>query len=70
MDLKDIVSQATAARMLRITPQAVTSLINRGRLKTVEIGGVPFVYQSSVEAFKKRKPGPKPKAKTKSKAKT
>jgi biotin operon repressor len=54
-----IVSQANAARMLGITRQAVASLINRGRLKTIEIDGVDFVYRSSVESFQKLKPGPK-----------
>src|SRR5690349_11553148 len=62
MDLNNIVSQAAAARMLGITRQAVASLINRGRLKTVRVDGVPYVYRSSVEGFQKRKPGPKPKA--------
>lgn len=56
----DIISQATAARMLSISRQAVASLINRGRLKTVNIDGVAHVYRSSVEQFQRQKPGPKP----------
>jgi hypothetical protein len=62
MNLKDIVSQATAARKLRISRAAVADLINRGRLRTVEIDGVPYVHLSDVLNFQRRKPGPKPRA--------
>ena len=68
MNLKDIVSQATAARMLNVGRAAIAGLINRGRLRTVEVDGVTYVYRSSVERFQKQKPGPKPASKRKAKA--
>lgn len=67
MDLNDLVSQATAARMLNVGRAAIAGLINRGRLRTVKIDGVPYVYRSSVERFQKQKPGPKPGSKRKAK---
>lgn len=67
MNLKNIVSQANAARMLNVSRSAIAGLINRGRLKTVEIDGVAFVYRKDVETFQKQKPGPKPGSKRKAK---
>jgi biotin operon repressor len=62
MNLKNIVSQATAARMLGISRAAVADLIKRGRLRTAEIDGVPHIYKSDVLNFQRQKPGPKPRA--------
>jgi hypothetical protein len=60
MNLKDFVSQATAARMLGISRAAVADLIKRGRMRTEKIDGVPYVYVSDVINFQPQKPGPKP----------
>ncbi len=61
--LKGYVRQATAAKLLGgVTRQAVNELIKNGRLKTVLIDDVPHVTLSSLERFKRAKPGPKPKA--------
>jgi hypothetical protein len=60
MNLKDFVSQATAARMLGVSRAAVANLIKRGRMRTEEIDGRPYVYKSDVINFQPQKPGPKP----------
>jgi hypothetical protein len=62
MNLKNIVSQASAARKLGISRAAVAHLIRRGRLRTVEIDGIPYVHLSDVLAFERQKPGPKSRA--------
>ena len=62
MNLKNIVSQASAARKLGISRAAVANLIRRGRLRTVEIDGIPYVHLSDVLTFQRQKPGPKPRA--------
>ncbi len=60
MNLKNIVSQASAARKLGVSRAAVANLIRRGRLRTVEIDGIPYVHLSDVLTFQRQKPGPKP----------
>ncbi len=59
---KKLVSQATAARLRGVDRAAIADLIKRGRLRTEEIDGVPYVYESDVLNFERRKPGPRPKA--------
>jgi len=56
-------SQSEAARARGISRQAVSDLIKRGRLTTLEIAGKTLVLRSDIEKFKPRDPGPKPKAK-------
>jgi len=63
MNLNDLVSQATAARLRGVDRAAIADLIKRGRLKSVVIDGVPHVYRSEVLKFERRKPGPKPRVK-------
>jgi hypothetical protein len=57
--LDDLIKQATAARILGVNRAAIAALISRGRLRTVQVDGVPHVYRSEVTQFKKQKPGPK-----------
>ncbi|MCU1265687.1 MAG: hypothetical protein JWM21_2005 [Acidobacteria bacterium] len=60
VSLKDLISQAEAARIRGVTRAAIRDLITRGRLVSVEVAGRLLVYRSEVEGFEKRTPGPKP----------
>jgi len=46
MNLNDLVSQATAARLRGVDRAAIADLIKRGRLKSVVIDGVPLVMSA------------------------
>ncbi len=50
-DLTEWVSQAEAARIRGVSRQAITVLVRKGRLKTLEIGGRTFVRRKEVEEF-------------------
>jgi hypothetical protein len=63
MNPQDLVSQAEAARLRGVDRAAIADLIKRGRLKTVKIDGVAYVYRSEVVNFQRGKPGPKPQKK-------
>jgi excisionase family DNA binding protein len=58
-DLRDLISQAEAARIRGVTRAAIRDLIRRQRLRSVEVGGRALVYRSEVESFEKETPGPK-----------
>ena len=62
---EDLVSQATAARMRGVSKQAITGLIQRGKLTTVVIDDHVFLLKREVEDFKPDMPGPRPKQATK-----
>lgn len=47
----DLITQAEAARLRGVTPQAIGDLIERGRLSVMEVGGVKFLSRSEVLAF-------------------
>ena len=47
----DLVTQAEAARLRGVTPQAIGELVERGRLTVTEIGGVKFLSKSEVLSF-------------------
>ena len=49
--LEGYVSQAEAARIRGVSPQAIADLIRRCRLKTVRLAGRILVLRSEVEAF-------------------
>ena len=59
VSLKDLISQAEAARIRGVTRAAIRDLIRRERLVSVEVAGRLLVYRSEVEDFEKRTPGPK-----------
>lgn len=50
-DLNDWVSQAEAARLRKVTRQAIAKLVATGRLETLEVAGRPLVRRSDVLAF-------------------
>lgn len=57
------ISQAAAARLREVSPQAIAELVKRGRFTTWTIGGRKFLKRSEVEAFQANSPGPPPKGK-------
>jgi hypothetical protein len=61
-DLSELITPTQAARIRGVTRAAITSLIRRRRLRTVEIAGRPFLRRSEVENFAPEKPGPKAQA--------
>jgi excisionase family DNA binding protein len=57
--MKDLISQAEAARVRGVTRAAIRDLIRRSRIRSITLGGRDLVYRSEIEAFEKEKPGPK-----------
>ncbi len=58
-DLSDWVSQADAARLRGITRQAISRLVNRGRLTTLSVAGRRLVSRTDVLAFESSPTGRK-----------
>jgi excisionase family DNA binding protein len=56
--VEDWISQAGAARIRGVSPQAISELIKRGRLTAYTIGGRKFLKRSEVDAFEAASPGP------------
>ena len=57
--MQDLISQTEAARLRGVTKSAISDLIRRGRLRSVEIGGRPLVFRSEVESFESHQGWPK-----------
>lgn len=57
--MSDLITQAEAARLRNVSPQAINDLIKRRKLKTKKIGTVTFVFRSSVLNYKPA-PGGRP----------
>jgi excisionase family DNA binding protein len=55
--LKDLITQAEAARLRGVSREAIYDLVARGRLKVIEIGGKKFVYRTEVMNFEARPAG-------------
>jgi len=51
-DLKDLITQAEAARIRGVSREAIYDLVARGKLKATEIGGQKFLRRSEVETYK------------------
>jgi Helix-turn-helix domain len=51
------VSQSEAARIRGVTPQAIENLMNKGRFRTLRIGGRVFLDRSEVENYKPKRTG-------------
>jgi excisionase family DNA binding protein len=62
-NLDDLITQTEAARLRGVSRAAIRALIQRGRLRSVEMFGRNLVYRSEVLAFEKETPGPKKKQK-------
>src|SRR5262249_59196012 len=51
MNLKDLISQAEAARIRNVSRASINELVRKGRFKTVEIAGNIFLLRSEVENY-------------------
>lgn len=56
-DPTDWISQSEAARLRGVTRQAIHRLVNRGKLRTYEIGGMRLVLREEVAAYTAAEPG-------------
>jgi excisionase family DNA binding protein len=56
-DLGNLISQKEAAELRGVTLAAISDLINRGRLQSVEVGGRRYVRRTEVVSFKPGKGG-------------
>jgi hypothetical protein len=54
------ISQADAARLRNVSPQAIAELVKRGRFTIYAIGRRKYLKRSEVEAFQPHLPGPAP----------
>lgn len=54
---EDWISQADAARIRRVTRQAISRLVKKGRFDVLRIGGKVLLNRSQVESFKPEQPG-------------
>jgi hypothetical protein len=53
----DLITMAEAARLRKVTHQAIADLVKRGRLNTVEVAGRAHLYRSEVLEFEPEKGG-------------
>jgi hypothetical protein len=69
INMSDMITQVEAAEMRGVSRAAITDLVNRGRLRSVELFGKRLVFRSEVEAFEREYKGwPKGKARKSSPA--
>ena len=54
---EDWISQAEAARIRRVSRQAIARLIRKGRFQTLKIGGKVLLRRSEVESYEPEQPG-------------
>ncbi len=54
----DLITVAEAATIRGVMPNAIRKLIDRGRLRSVNIYGRVLVYRADVLAFERKPPGP------------
>lgn len=55
------ISQAEAARLRKVSRQAISLLVKKGRLKVLKIGGRAFVNRKEAEEFTPEPAGRPPK---------
>lgn len=55
----DLITQKQAAELRDVSVAAISALVHRGRLRSVERFGKLLVYRSEVLAFERDKPGRK-----------
>jgi excisionase family DNA binding protein len=56
---EDLITISEAAEIRGASVSAISHLVRRGRLRSVERFGKTLVYRSDVENFEPDKPGPK-----------
>ena len=57
--LDELITQTEAARIRRVTTAAISDLIRRGRLSSINMFGKNLVYRTEFILLEKLKPGPK-----------
>jgi len=57
INAEDWVSQSEAARIRGVSPQAIGRLIQKGRFRTLEIGGKVLLNRREVETYKPQRTG-------------
>jgi excisionase family DNA binding protein len=63
VDASQWISQTEAAKLRGVSRQAIARLVQKGRFKTLSIGGKTLLRRSEVEEFRPKPPGPSPKSK-------
>jgi excisionase family DNA binding protein len=63
IDPSEWITQAEAARLRKVSRQAIGRLVESGRLRTVQMGGRPFVNRSEVLTLKRLPAGRRKKSK-------
>lgn len=56
---EDLITQAEAAKLRGVSLASINELVQRGRLRVVELFGRKLLYRAEVESFRKLKTGPK-----------
>ncbi len=56
-DMADLITQVEAAQIRSVSRAAITDLVKRGRLRTVELFGKKLVLRSEVENFEPERKG-------------
>ena len=56
-EMVDLISQAEASRLRKVTRAAIQDLVRRGRIRSVNVGGRSLVYRSEIETYEKGEPG-------------
>lgn len=62
IDISEWISQAEAARIRRVSRQAISKLVRNARLRYIKVGGYVLVNRVDVENFQPLNPG-RPRAK-------
>ncbi len=60
----DLISQAEAAELRGVSRASINELVTRGRLRSVVVGGKPYLYRAEVLSFEPDKGGRPPKDKS------
>ena len=62
-EMSDLISQAEAARLRGVTRAAISDLIKRDKLRSVNVAGRALVYRSEILNYEQGEPGRPRKAK-------
>ena len=57
--MEDLITQAEAAKLRGVSLASINELVQRGRLRVVELFGRKLLKRADLEAFRKLKTGPK-----------
>jgi predicted DNA-binding protein (UPF0251 family) len=57
INIEEWITQAEAARIRKVSRQAIHKLVKAGRIKTLNLGGVVFVNKIDLESYKSNNSG-------------